>query len=354
VAVTYTPEGIIEFLAGVPLVYAYVMGRQLPYIFDSRALRYMLNSWLMLGAYFMVTGISLLLQSPTLFLARHVFLALCIVTLEYSVNHLIYDRLRSIRYGISVMLATAMLVTIFLPDAIGTVTILNRFPSYEPMFPLSIIFYLNVGWLGGSYLQFTYLLHKHAPAGYSHLTRLNARVVGIGALIILIGITTRLDQVLISIDAIAASVLFAISIGILRRYPKLFFLVPNQPLKLIIFEMESGNNVYSYDWDDEELVIPVPLFATALESIHLFINEALNKGKLKEILLEKADIIIHNRPENQLTYVLLAEKSSYVLKRNFEVFIDIFETQHQQNYKFGNVVMVDNIEELNLLVQAVF
>ncbi len=78
------------------------------------------------------------------------------------------------------------------------------------------------------------------------------------------------------------------------KKPKLGYVLPFKALRLTIINTESGIAIFTHDWTKDESLVDNVLFSGMMQGISGILNESLKKGNIKEIILDKANLLIEH------------------------------------------------------------
>lgn len=106
-----------------------------------------------------------------------------------------------------------------------------------------------------------------------------------------------------------------------HKEPKLGYVLPFKVSRLLLIDVNTGLPVYAHTWDDSGLSDSY-LFSGALHGITTILRESLNRGKVKEIVLEQATLIINIAENYPVAFVLITSKTSAILKKSLDLFAE--------------------------------
>jgi hypothetical protein len=317
-----TPEAFIEILGALPqFISVYLLHKQYREHHD-RALLYFQISWASFGLIFFFNGISFILLSESLFRIKNIFLFFLLVFLELAINIVTYDRISPFRLSGAIFLGGITFLSGWLEDAVVQFSYPNGYKSLKIEGIHRIFFILAVAYVVTSYGTFTIRAYSQAPDHLNKTVRLN--LVGF----ILLGPMALLTYALKLNFILPSAYSFVIGPGVLissyalYKNPQVLYMLPFKAYKLSIIESGSGLTLYTYNFNKrEELQMIDPLFASAMESIRTMFTEALNRGRIKKIVLQTATIILQDIPFTDSYCVIIADQSTYSLNRGLEVFV---------------------------------
>ncbi|MGY5874270.1 MAG: hypothetical protein RTU30_00865 [Candidatus Thorarchaeota archaeon] len=130
--------------------------------------------------------------------------------------------------------------------------------------------------------------------------------------------------------------LFLLSIGIIPiaiafvRYPKLAYVLPFKVLRLTVFETKGGIPLFSHTWDLGEEIAQDAMFSGMLQGIGMILDESVQKGAVREIILENGTLFLQRTYKFSVACVLVASKSSQTLRHALDSFTEHFYEEYSQ------------------------
>jgi hypothetical protein len=104
------------------------------------------------------------------------------------------------------------------------------------------------------------------------------------------------------------------------RQPKLAYILPFRALKLTVVESEGGIPLYSHFWVPEDQLGDELLLSGFLSAISKGLDETLQKGKIREIVLDEGLLIYRKSKKYSISFVIVADKSSPQLRQGLKCF----------------------------------
>ncbi len=225
-----------------------------------------------------------------------------------------------IKIGIIAALSTAVFITSFEPNSVGTTIFPNGEEGMvaEGSFLISqVLLYLVEGGLA---VYYTVKILLNTPPQLKLSSRLffsGAFTLGIIApLTVGIGLNMWIpasDALFVAIGTLLCS------ISIVKQ-PKLAYILPFKALKLSVVESEGGIPLFSHFWVPKDELGDEYLLSGFLSAISRGLDETLQRGKVREIVLDKGILIYRRSKKYTISFVILASKSSPQLMEGLECF----------------------------------
>ena len=114
---------------------------------------------------------------------------------------------------------------------------------------------------------------------------------------------------------------------IFTRQPKVAFILPFKALRLTVFKIEGGINLYTYDWESEKSLIDEDLFAAMIDGVSSLLRDSIQSGEIREVKMEKAVLIIQKSKNFNIAHVIIATHSSKALREGLISFAKKFEEE---------------------------
>ena len=119
------------------------------------------------------------------------------------------------------------------------------------------------------------------------------------------------------------------------KQPKLGYVLPFRVHRLIAADNRSGVPLFTFTWDEKGLA-ETTLFAGAMQGVSGILNESLHQGTVQEIKFERGFLLLHQLQEIPVTFILIATKSSQILKQGLGMFAENFAATFKSNLKTEN------------------
>jgi hypothetical protein len=281
---------------------------------------YMSISWGNIMICYFLQGFSELFASKLLWLLccyAYLPLGFSLVILLDSLTRITID---PIKIGIISALSTAVVITSFFPNSV----IIIEFPNGElgmaadgPFLISQVLLYLVEGGLA-VYYTFKILVNSPNQLKFSsRLFFLGAFTLGI---IAPITVGVGLNMWVPASDALFVAIgTLLCSISIVRQ-PKLAYILPFKALKLTVVESEGGIPLFSHFWVPEDELGDEVLLSGFLSAISKGLDETLQRGKIREIVLDKGLLIYRKSKKYSISFVIVANKTSPQLRQGLKCF----------------------------------
>ncbi|MHA1906675.1 MAG: hypothetical protein ACW98Y_05235 [Candidatus Thorarchaeota archaeon] len=135
-----------------------------------------------------------------------------------------------------------------------------------------------------------------------------------------------------------------IAIGFIK-FPKLAYILPFRVLRLTVFETNGGIPLFSHDWSKGEEIAQDALFSGMLQGIAMILDESVQKGAVREILLENGVLVLQRTYKFSVACVLVATKSSQTLRHALDSFAEHFYNEYSEHF--------DNPSEVSKFASAI-
>lgn len=320
-SLNWTPEVFICIIAtGILFFTCSVIYRHYKSNNYSHAL-YLSLFWLFGGIWCFFTTLSYLFLSIILRKIGILFVTFVVlhaVKLVDSVSSNIVDWKKM---GLFFTLFTATLITSFNENAVSVEPDIFEYQSVMTNGLYKYISLLSPG-LSAVIMTFYFVkIHSKAPKTlrkYSRLTIIGACMGYFMAAAIALGINDEIPallQILISISSIL------ISYAIVKE-PRLAFILPFKAIRLNVISTDTGIPIFNYTWNPDEKhdLSDDALFSGLLHGINLFASQTINRGKIREIVLDNGILMLRSSIKYPIVCVLTATRSSKVLQQALDNF----------------------------------
>jgi len=328
----------IDFIALIPAIILVII--VLKQYFKKKYLHYFILTQisLFMALFIIFNALSYLFLSPNLFricvyvLDADVFFAIILVDLIRS------ESIDPIKISIASVLITASVFFSLDPNAI----IVDYFPNGElGVFQSGILPIVNTFvylYAGGLAIFYTAKIFWNTPEKlkvFSGLYLLGMLIIGIGGVITF---ALRLPLVIPAIHSVIYATMAIVTAIPLTFKPELAFILPFKATKLTIMETKGGIPIFSYSWSKRHPFIEEDLYTGILHGFGLVLNEALQKGNIREIHLDNAILITRRSEQYPIVCVLVATKSTRTLRYALNSFMERFCSEYSQYFeKLSNI-----------------
>ena len=133
------------------------------------------------------------------------------------------------------------------------------------------------------------------------------------------------------------------------KKPKLAYILPFKTYRIMIQNTNTGIIFFKHDWNKLEAPDSENIFSGIMQAISTIFEHTINKGKVKKIRFEEAEITFKASEKVPLACILISSDSSITLRSSFDKFandvfkddINIEKISHSMNkYDNGNVFLI--------------
>jgi len=126
-----------------------------------------------------------------------------------------------------------------------------------------------------------------------------------------------------AIGALIQSIIFS-------RYEQLFYVLPFKAQRIIVYDTNKGLSCFTHEWSKQDSPIDEDVFTSILHGMSEIVNESLKKGNVLEIKLEQGMLLVSHDNVHTLACVLIASKSSQVLRDGLADFARRFIAKYEK------------------------
>ncbi len=281
-------------------------------------------------------GASLLLESTPLLIMSELFQLGYMFAIVYLIDVMGRESMDMRKVSIMLILGTAfaaLMIVSYYGVELGIVSSEGALllASVGTIFDALVTLLIGLVWL-----FFNARIHWNAPNSlkpYSGAALVIAMVTGLGPMILLI-IGSLLDTLLTGIPFTATVLMFeavivhvtgAVVIGFIWIYKiSLLYILPYKAFRLTIIETKGGLPLYTHIWNRREGMADDALFSGMLQGIGMILKETMDKGNVREIILDEATLILQYNEQYSIACMLVTTRSSQWLKRSLAYFVDEF------------------------------
>jgi hypothetical protein len=290
-------------------------------------------AWLAFGFHTFFVAMAYFLLFKPLFVFRIIFLVVLAYALEVALGIINTSRVDPIRLSIVTLISGFVSYFALLSDAVED----YEFPNGDKSLTSALNFRWAVNILGVylslSYLYYTYKIYHNSPPNLLKYARppnllKYARLNLVGSIIF--GPVSMFVLIFEISLTIPGSFELAVGIGVLisaisiAKKPQLLYVLPFKAVKLMVVDSSSGINIYSHNWSEETIQVNDLLITSVIQSITVFVKEALKRGTIQEIILEEATISVRTHPDHEIFFILISDQLSYTLTSGLELFAKEF------------------------------
>ncbi|MHA1518816.1 MAG: hypothetical protein ACTSRK_01410 [Promethearchaeota archaeon] len=120
----------------------------------------------------------------------------------------------------------------------------------------------------------------------------------------------------------------------LIKQPQIAFILPFKAFHILIVDTDVGMHIYSHEFESYGDKFKEGVFSGFIKAIGTLFDFTLAKGKVREILLDEAVLILHSSEAKPLVSILIADKSSPSLLKAFQAFSNNLFSDIVHEYKY--------------------
>nr|MDO8085222.1 hypothetical protein [Candidatus Sigynarchaeum springense] len=310
------PSSIIIFLSVVPFAISIYIGIRQYQETKQIGVVYFIASCIFFCASIVVWGISAALEDMSIVISLAPPIGACsAVTIVLHADAISKDTVDPIKLTIVSMLATGAAVSAFLMFYVFIA------------FIVSLQVFSLVVWA-----YYAQKIHAKAPASiksWSKLNLLGVLVFAGGSLWGSLGLIPDTPAALVPvIDVVRWEIILGIGFFMIAlayfKAPNLANVLPFVAIRLSIIDIKVGIALFNHDWARRDDLIHEDLFSSMLSGISMILNESVRKGNIREIVLDKAHLLLKRSDEYSIAFVLITSHPTKALRNALDVFASRF------------------------------
>ena len=324
---------IVGFIGFIPSFFAFII-TLIQYFKDRYTyLKYFAGMWFFLSIWILFQAISdLLLSIPLHFI---VFYALIIFSyfVNLSVDAISRDTIDPIKMLLTTVFSSFILilsfdlnnVPAFNPEAIIIdETAASPYPTMYGNFRIAVLVASILLVSIAVYGSLKILIHSPKNLKiYSLLNVLGTYLWGVQPVWIQV---TTLEQNFPGIATGSMAIGILIIAIIFIKEPKLAYILPFKAYRILIQKTDNGIVLFQHDWNQFETDFREKTFSRMMQSINSMFNKTINKGNVRKIKFDEAEITLKVSEEVPLACILISSDSSITLRNSFSKFAnDVFK-----------------------------
>jgi hypothetical protein len=257
-------------------------------------------------------------------------------------------------WKIFIMSITSTAVIIFSLDVDAAVVIKgtapNQYPSMAGDFRYATL--IMMVWIVCVMFYGNLKILIHTPKKLLTSARWNVIGVSIYALFPLIIQFTPLEDFFPGIANLSIAVGMIITSITLLAKPQLAFVLPFEAYRIMVVDTAAGMAIFKHEFDSTEEKFSENIFSGVIKAISTLFDQTINKGKIREINMEDATLILNSNAESPLATVLIANKSSPSLLTAFSAFTDRLLLDMLKDYSYSQ--NLDKYKFIDKLISSYF
>ena len=296
-------------------------------------LKYLAGVWVcgIIWIFFQILS-DLTIDTPELSFPLHIICFYMLIPMGYLfilfIDSITRDSIDFLKFTIMTIASTAVVLLSFLEDEPIIIA-----PESDPKYPtingdfkiatgILIIFLILLSFY--AWLK----IYRHSPKNlkkYSLLNLLAAYIYGIQPFLFQIEFLPEKTSIVKTYPGIATA---SLAIGLLLfaiifiKEPKLAYILPFKAYSIMIQRTESGIILFKHDWNKLEVPDSEHVFSGMLLAINTMFDLTINKGNVKKIKFEEAEITFKASKKGTLACILISSASSITLRNSFTKFTD--------------------------------
>lgn len=352
----WTIEVMVNFISGIPyflsfsLLYQHFRKHKDPILFA------LMITWLTYGLYWISNGFAYLFLNTDIFRINKVLLLISTVSMIIGFNFMMRQNINPFEISIVILLNGLILYTIQETSSVVIELLDNGDQTVAHSGNVrNLIFMLGI-FMSIFYLYYTYKIYQIS----SEQNKQYALLVLIGAIIfgpvVIISFMLRLGTIIPGISALLSGIgVLLTTIGI-QKSPHLIYILSAKAIKLNVVDEERGLTLYTYDFRPDLIDAEDALIVSVIESISNFAQEVLQKGRIKEIILDDGLIYISRSAKYKIHFILISNTQSRVLKQNLEVFVNMFINNFKEelNKRTTPVIEITEFKKADNVIPIAF
>ncbi|MHA1746006.1 MAG: hypothetical protein ACTSWW_08395 [Promethearchaeota archaeon] len=146
---------------------------------------------------------------------------------------------------------------------------------------------------------------------------------------------TELEHTLPGIANTSIALGVFISTYVLIKKPQIAFILPFKAYRILIVDSDVGMPIFSTEFVPVIEKFQVGVFSGFIKAIGTLFDFTIDKGKVREIHLDEAVIILHSSDSKPLVSLLIASKSSPSLLKAFRAFSENLFRELLADYQYS-------------------
>ena len=305
---------ILYFFAGILSFFHWIV--------KKRKNLYLLGlSWTLQGLFWLLDSIAQFQLNQKLLSNIFIIQVLGILCLVIFIEYTSYERINILRFSIFLVISVLSIIFPIITDSI------EEIPDYglHVVGVSRLIQLITFSIYSIIYFWWGYTIWKQSP---NNLKK-NATIFFIGTinLSLLSAVFYGLGSIFLFFNGIAfisnAIGVLIILISMIKE-PKLMNILPFKVQSLTVIDANSGIIMFKKNWMKEKSVVNDKLLSAVIQGFSDIFDNVINIGKIKEIHLNKAILLISQKEKYPVLFALIATKSSKSLRLNLDNFANKF------------------------------
>ncbi len=288
------------------------------------------GGYLLLAVCSIVEAFAYLLLEPVLIIAQGYLYILVGIVVILALDTINSEKLDMKKVVLLAVISTLLIISTLDPNAVTPMFYSSGIASLMKSSYYRFTFLVLVTDIGVTFAYYVLKINYHAPPSLKKYSRINAT----GG--VFIGILTAMVYGLNLTLLLPGLVPLIIGIGTLfvsyafYRRPALGYVLPFRAIKLFVVDASSGLCLFEYTWDTTTKWGNPSLFTGLFQGLSSLTEEALQQGRLQEIVLEKGVLLIQRSSDSPFYSVLLTTRSSRYLRQALRLFTRKFSERYPE------------------------
>ncbi|UYP46076.1 hypothetical protein NEF87_002361 [Candidatus Lokiarchaeum ossiferum] len=151
---------------------------------------------------------------------------------------------------------------------------------------------------------------------------------------------TKLEKIVPGIANSAIAIGVIIATYTLINTPQLAFILPFTLERLLIIDSHNGMSIFTHEFNDKGKEFPEAIFSGFMKATGNLFDYTLNRGKVRQIILENATLLVKSSSTTPLFAVIITDKASPSLIKSLDAFTKKLFSDHRitGNYVYSTVL----------------
>lgn len=281
------------------------------------------------GLNFFTNAFAVLLMSRVLYILGAYALFSSVFFIVLFIDYTLYESFTAMKLIFLSIIGTLLIVSSLYEDSVSVfnyhIEILNglEFPSFRRNGAFAIIFFLLVFIFVISVLYWEIKLLSHAP---QQLKKHSKKILYAAVMYVISAFLLIVQLIIIyPISIIFTITGMIIIIHIIIKEPKILYILPFKPYRLVVIFKRSGVDLFSHKWESSE--IGDDLIGGLMSAINKMGLELINQGELQYIAYEQGVFLM--KGTEHLIFGLIVNKTSKLLNKCLNEFSRDFQKKFQ-------------------------
>ena len=194
---------------------------------------------------------------------------------------------------------------------------------------------IQMGLIIGLLIYVNLRIYFNTPPKFMKFSKINLMGVFLYGMFPFIVQFTHLEHYLPGIANTSIAIGVFVSTYALIKQPQIAFILPFKAYRILIVDTDIGMPIFSHEFVPSEEKFQEGVFSGFIKAIGTLFDFTLDKGKVREIKLDEAVLILHSSDSKPLVSILIADKSSPSLLKAFEAFSENLFGKLLEDYMYS-------------------